>query len=97
MKPSSRNDVLQLQSRLQTPHQLAEAAGGYAKTEWNFERVVAMPRSDRAKHRIVVVGRDGNEPPLFLFRETDGRVVEWTQSQVDEYLRVAWKQDWVLD
>ena len=40
MKPSSRNDVLQLQSRLQTPHQLAEAAGGYAKTEWNFEKVL---------------------------------------------------------
>ena len=55
---------------------------------------VAMPRSDRAKHRIVVVGRDGNEPPLFLFRDSDGRVVEWTQTQVDEYLRVAWKHDW---
>ena len=43
MKSIKGNDTvshLQLQSRLQTPHQLADAAGAYAKSEWNFEKVL---------------------------------------------------------
>ena len=40
MKPIKGNDTishLQLQNRLQTPKELADATGAYVKSEWNFE------------------------------------------------------------